>query len=430
MKATLICPGERPAVSLLAAHAPLVLCPLLGQGVLEQWLEELAGQGVREVTVLASDRPAEVRAFTGGGERWGLRVEVVPQMREPDPEEAAHRHGGPVTVLDHLPDGTPDVFASYAAWHAALLHRVPRVAGPARIGLRTLGPDIWTGWRARIDPSARLQAPCWVGAHACIGAGAVIGPGTVIEDRAVVEVGSRLEGVVVGPDTYLGPHTRLAGTLVLGPARVDLRTAACGRIEDPLRACSLENVDPAADGSPWLARTIAAALMLLTIPAALAALAAAGLRGEPPVRRRVGVRPRLPGSSGKLRSFTYHEFTAGLGWLRRWPQFWSIVRGDLRWFGNRPLRPAQAHALNSEFERLWIALPPGLLSLADAHGCAEGLEPEACAHAGFYTAHRSTALHLHILTRCLARAATTWPFQPRPRSNDAGASLPQWEAKP
>ena len=429
MKATLICPGERPAVALLAAAGPLVLCPLLGQGVLELWLEELADQGVSDVAVLASDRPAEIRTFTGTGERWGLRVEVVPQTREPEPDEAARRHGGPVILLDHLPDGTAGLFTSYAAWHAALLRRLPRAAGPTRIGLRPLGPGIWAGWRARIDPSARLEAPCWIGSHVTIGAGACLGPGTVIEDRAVIEPGCRLSGVLVGRDTYVGRSTRLERTLVLGNIQVDLRNSACTRTEDQLQFCSLAGPPPEEEAARWPGRAAAAAMLVLTAPATLVPLALAGIRGEPPLRRRLAVCARPPGSPEACRTFSYHEFTAVQGWLRRWPQFWSIVRGDLRWFGNRPLRPSQANALASDFERLWVAPPPGLISLADAHGCPEGTTPEGCAHASFYAVHRSTGLHLRMLARCLVRAAGTWPLQPRSRRGDATASLPQWETK-
>ena len=38
--------------------------------------------------MLACDRPAQVRALSGDGTRWGLRVEVLPEIRELTPVEA------------------------------------------------------------------------------------------------------------------------------------------------------------------------------------------------------------------------------------------------------------------------------------------------------------------------------------------------------
>jgi len=57
MKAVLICPGERPAVSALAQSAPLALAPILGKTLLDYWLDHLVDRGVRHVYLLVSDRP-------------------------------------------------------------------------------------------------------------------------------------------------------------------------------------------------------------------------------------------------------------------------------------------------------------------------------------------------------------------------------------
>jgi hypothetical protein len=43
MKAVLICPADRPAVAKLAEVAPLPNLPILGESLVEYWLEHLAG---------------------------------------------------------------------------------------------------------------------------------------------------------------------------------------------------------------------------------------------------------------------------------------------------------------------------------------------------------------------------------------------------
>src|SRR5256885_15071582 len=72
MKAVLICPGERPAVSALAQSAPLALVPILGKTLLEDWLCHLLDRGLRPVFPLAAHSPGLVRAWLGGRGRLGM----------------------------------------------------------------------------------------------------------------------------------------------------------------------------------------------------------------------------------------------------------------------------------------------------------------------------------------------------------------------
>jgi lipopolysaccharide/colanic/teichoic acid biosynthesis glycosyltransferase len=102
----------------------------------------------------------------------------------------------------------------------------------------------------------------------------------------------------------------------------------------------------------------------------------------------------LPGHT-----LVYYEMTGG--WLRRWPQLWSVVCGEFAWVGNRPLNPSQASQLANEFERLWLAASPGLLSLGDAEGCTDIHSDEARAHASFYAVQMSRQLDISIIFRVL-----------------------------
>src|SRR5438445_985660 len=91
----LICPGERPAVSALAQSAPLALVPILGKTLLEYWLDHLVDRGLRQVYLLASDRPELIRAWLGDGVRWELKVEVMSEDRELTAAEARAKYRTP-----------------------------------------------------------------------------------------------------------------------------------------------------------------------------------------------------------------------------------------------------------------------------------------------------------------------------------------------
>ena len=79
--------------------------------------------------------------------------------------------------------------------------------------------------------------------------------------------------------------------------------------------------------------------------------------------------------------------------------------GDFRWIGNRPLSPRLANTLAREYERLWLAAPLGLISLADAEGCTNFMSAEMRAHSSYYAAKANWRLDAVILSRALFHVA-------------------------
>src|SRR6185503_6344668 len=218
MRSVLICPVDRSAVAGLLEDKPLALLPAFGKTFIEHWLEQLAIMGARQVTILAADRPEQIRQYIGDGARWGMHVEIVPEMRELSPDEARAKYvtgdgawlprPNDVFVADHLPglEKFPP-FASYAAWYQALQGVLERRIFPNYIGLHEVRPNVWVGRRARIAETAVIQAPCWIGAGAWIGENARLGPGTIVEDRAFVDAHAEIVSSVVSSATYVGPGT-------------------------------------------------------------------------------------------------------------------------------------------------------------------------------------------------------------------------------
>lgn len=437
MKALLICPADRPAVARLSERQPLVLAPLLGRSPLELWIEALALAGAKHLLILAADRPHVVRHAVGDGRRWGLRIEVIPTPRELPVEEARQKYRPPsatdwlaedVVTIDHLP-GCPDLplFDHYAGWFAAARAWLPHAATPGRIGLREVSPGVWIGLRAEVHPRAQLVAPCWIGDYVRVAADAQIGPGAILDDRVVVDVGARVAESSIGPDTYVGKYVSVERSLASGATLVNWRNGSHVEVPDAFLLGRLAPGDRAVQRTSVPGRIAAGCLMLVTAPFAVGAIGLSLVRGDAPWQLRLGLR-RQPGARRLCHdTFGYYELTGARNWLRRWPQFWSVLRGDLAWIGNRPLRPTQALALTNDFERLWLAAPVGLISLADARGCPEGVSDEACAHACFYAVNASRRLDWYILSRALIRAALVWPIRGHRRKE---ASVPLEELVP
>jgi len=305
-----------------------------------------------------------------------------------------------------------------------VLGSLPHTASTPRIGAREIQPGIWLGLRSRIAPTARLHAPCWIGDHVVIGADTIVGPHAVVEDRVVVEAGARVVSSAIAPDTFVGRHVAVTHSLASGSRLLNWKTASFLEVPDAFLLGSLDQRRAEFAISSWPARMLAVAALFATSPFAVVMMLVALIRGETPLRLRLGARPQKNLRPRTTETFGYYELTGAGNWLRRWPQFWSVARGDLVWIGNRPLRPTQAFGLANDFERLWLAVPPGLISLADACGCPEGINPEGCAHASYYAVNQNRRLDASILARAMLRASMAWPIY-WTRRREQTAALPQ-----
>jgi len=262
MKTVLICPAERPEVPLLSAEAPLAVAPALGHGVVEYWMSHLACAGVKQVLLLATDRPDEVRKTVGNGSRWGVAVEVMVESRELTPDQAAEKYGATASVMDHFP-GLSDhpLFAGYEHWFGALGAWMPRARTPDRVGVRELQAGIWAGLHGHISREARLCAPCWLGDHVYVGPGAVIGPAAILENGAFIEPKAEITGSVIGPATLVGQYVRITNSLARGSTLINWQTGLEHKMTDAFLLCSLHQRRSAAHSVPlrdrvadWLAR--------------------------------------------------------------------------------------------------------------------------------------------------------------------------------
>jgi hypothetical protein len=410
MWALLICPSERPALAFLARERPLPLLPAVGRSLLDWWLTELSDRGARHVLVLAADRPEQIRRAAGGGERWGLQVAIWPEARELSAGEARKkyraRHSGPwleapddVTVMDHLPGGEP--WKDPGDWYRSLRMRLPAVARQG-VGQREVKPGVFVHARARVADSARLHAPCWVGAHAWVGSRSELGPGAILEGGCYVDDGATVVESWVGPGTYVGALTELRESLALGKGLCRWTWNTVTDVSDELLLGELRQRATRRRASSWAGRLAALLAMIAFSPVVMAGLA----RRQPGTRlfiAREAVRAPAADPEG-AETCLYRELTGVRGLWRRWPQLWNIVRGEFAWVGNRPLNRREAGELKTDFERLWLAVPPGLVSLADAHGCADLWGDEGRAHASFYAAKNDSRTDLQILRQAFGRA--------------------------
>ena len=270
MRTLLICPGDRPAVGHLARFSSLVTLPIYGECILDLWLEHLASAGAREVDVIAVDRPEEARMVAQQGERWGLKLEVLPELTELSPEAALAKYRGrsetppQVIVLDHLPGtSSRSLYSSYSDWHRSIIDWMPNATGKNRLGLKEVAPQVWVGLRSQIAKTAQLTGPCWIGEHVQVGEGVKIGPNAVVENRVVIDASAEIRDSIIGPETFIGQLTVVEDSLAWGNSLINWRTNSCTQVTDAFLMSSLRPPEEGGKPSRSLLRTVSNSLASL-----------------------------------------------------------------------------------------------------------------------------------------------------------------------
>ena len=397
-RVVLICPDQRLALEDLTGGVTIALAIYLGKPLIEHAFDGLARSGVTDVLLLASDRPSDIRAYVGDGSAWGIQVRISPESSELTPADAAARHTSfehdAVLTLESLPQA-PDVpiIVDAESWHNSRTRLLPLLA-TNQIGAREISPGVWCGMKARVNNSAILRAPCWIGPNSMVGAEAIVGPHGYVESDSVIDAHATVENSTVGPRTYLGSMTHLGDSVAAGPILVNWRNKSLTRMTD---AFLLSRLDPPQEAlSSTAGRLMALMFMILTIPLPLFALCRRPWR-----IKHVAVLPSGPGEP--QRTITYHEMPGLPGGLRRWPLLWRVVTGHFVWTGNPPLTPEEAGLLDGEFERLWLLAGPGIFTAPEAEGCVALWDDGARAHAALFACQPTAAWKRKILVNGLKR---------------------------
>jgi hypothetical protein len=412
MKAVLILPDHRECAGFARRMKPLTLIPFMGRNLLDLWLEKLAADSFKKVTLLVADRPEEIRRAAGDGGRWGLRLTIIPVPREPTIEAAqtlfATDAETKVIALETLPEGSAlPLWETTEGLYDVMRRKFGHVEPESRLTMRRLASDVFVSTQARIAPTAVIEGPAWIGPRVIIGDHAHIMGGSIIEGAAFIDHHACIRGSWIGPSTYVGAMTEVSHSFAWGDGLENWRLASFVEITDDFLLASLKRHRFGGTRSGWMTRFFALLLMVVTLPLAfLTMLRTRLVKRQSSLARRQAILPPPSSQDRYTRTTALHSLNGHEGLFARWPELWRVWRGDMHLIGNRPLTAAQAEALGDEFEQLWLASPAGVFSLADA--ADDGLDDTDAdlAHAACYSVHRSFRMNLRILLRCLPRFLT------------------------
>lgn len=341
---------------------PFILWPICGRPLLAYWLDAALHAGAESIRVRTDDRPHLVRSWLLKGDYWSRQIEVAGTGSE----------GFDVHLMDCLAGMGPqppvtDGRGMIERWFS--LHRTALgLREHAELVIdRELAPGIWAGPGAKVHPSCKLTAPCWIGPHARIGPGCVLGPDVYIGRGCVFDEDVEASEAVVCWDTFVGRHTRLHKSAAQGGVLLNWERGARSEITDDFILADLADrgLEPA-----WPERVLALLLRLAVfLPARLLNLLA-----------RSSVKEVV---TGKGRRCVIRTLPRGPLVLRREAWFGEVVAGRFRLIGLLPRSQADWEKLDPGLRSMFERAPAGVFSLADLFGCHDAADPDEWMHAAF-----------------------------------------------
>ncbi len=282
--------------------------PILGNDVLQSWVERVRQLGVRDLWLTSSpvtNSPIDaiatwsgLRGFVSQGIERLLMITLKSyaemdladlfrfhcETRNPVTEAQDGRGQLGVCLLDRralqaageksefpcAPNNSGRIPYQFSGYAKRLLSARERqeLVGDALTGACAMRPfgqqisdQVWIGEGVQLADSARVIGPTYIGAQTVVRAGATIGPFASVERDCVVDCGTTVERSTVLPQTYLAPGLLIRHSLVDGGyledlnwgAIVDLQPAGLGRRIEPHKsrrqAHSETNVSSRADGA-------------------------------------------------------------------------------------------------------------------------------------------------------------------------------------
>ncbi len=251
--------------------------PVVGKTVVERWIERIRDLGVGMVSVVDRDvqPPTRMLDWAKGGIDRILLI-VSGSYAEIDLSDLLqfHHQGrnkitrvfdkqGPlgISLLDRravlknasglgdaLQSSRYDFLGYVSRLSSTIAYRqLVQDALEGRCGIQPAGLQgdgkVWIDPTAYVDPSAKIEGPCYIGAHSRVNAGVVVTGYSSIERNCEIDLGTTLDHACILPNTYLAPGLHVRNSVVdgtslehldrgvtvdLGPSGLSARRAAYG----------------------------------------------------------------------------------------------------------------------------------------------------------------------------------------------------------
>jgi hypothetical protein len=297
-----------------------------------------------------------------------------------------------------------DTTAAWLSAQDALLRG--RLSG-LLFGGREVEPGVWLSRNVSLAPSARVEAPVYVGEDCRIEGNTVLGPGTVVGAGSVVATGASLARTLVLPGSYVGESVSLEDAVAGHGVVLHGRLGVAAEVRDP-HLLGAVAVKP---GRSRVGRSIlrlAAGLLLVPaaplVAAALATLRATG-RGRLASREIVRLpAPPEPRAWLRARVFDVEAPAPSLAArvVRAAANLLALAQGRLDLVGVTPRTPGEIESLPPSLREVYLRGRVGVVTEASATLGPGASAEETLAADLAYLVSRSARRDLGIIATAVA----------------------------
>ncbi len=290
--------------------------------------------------------------------------------------------------------------AQQVALNDEFMHRVPATWLRANWG--AYSPD------AVLEVGAVIEGPALIGPGCFVAQGARIGAGTVLTRDVVVSTGSVILNSVVLPQTFVGQHLELDGTVVNAQSVQHLKLGV-RTVLQPSEGLLLNLHRKEQTGTSWLARLTAAVACLTFLPWLAVDAGLRRANGLPLrwVKQAVVVGRDADTAKVQLRTLRCAPAHKGKHWhmLATYGAWLDIVSGKRSWFGARPRSLSEWYAIGRDWQMVLANTPVGCLHApAWMEHSTESTDARAAADV-FFAVSQGVRERMRILRICLTRRA-------------------------
>ena len=274
-------------------------------------------------------------------------------------------------------------------------------------GGREVEPGVWLSRNVSLAPTARLEAPVYVGEDCRIEGDAVLGPGTVVAAGSVVAAGANLARALVLPGSYVGESVSLEDAVAGHGVVLHGRLGVAAEVRDP-HLLGAAAVRPGRSRVGRALLRLAAGLLLVpTAPLAAAALALLRATGRGRLASREIVRlpaPPEPRAWCRARMLEVEAATPSLAArvVRAAVRMLALAQGRLDLVGVTPRTPAEVESLPRPLRDVYLRGRAGVVTEASAT-LGAGASPEETIAADLaYLVSRSARRDLGLIATALS----------------------------
>jgi carbonic anhydrase/acetyltransferase-like protein (isoleucine patch superfamily) len=238
---------------------------------------------------------------------------------------------------------------------------------------REVQPGLWLGRNVSVHPTAKLVPPAYLGENCRVGAQVQVGPSAVIGKDCVIDRSTHISESVVCQGSYVGQGLALNSVVVHHSTLVNTRLGAEIDDVDELLLGSVSGLSWKTGACAAGGRTLAAVLLLLSLPIFIVLLVGSAMHWGPRLRKKKCVRTPAVSQASCWHEFELWSFADNVpsaGAIRTLffslPALLQVALGRLDLAGARPLSADELRAMPASQRSRRLRVRGGILPCADA----------------------------------------------------------------